>query len=219
MNGYEQGTVVLTKKRRSPLKLALAIVAAMIIAGLLWSGYVYWKMDRAASSVLNGPRDVGIVLGASMWGDAPSPGLKERLDEALKLYNEKKFSYMIVSGGLDKPGNQYTEAEGMRNYLVQHGVPESAVILENKARSTYENLLYSKQIMKERGFKSAVIVTHQYHGMRSKDIADFLDYADPKLGLTESKTLQMKYHKPREVLAYTKWKVDELLLWLGWKKG
>ncbi|MEI0737041.1 hypothetical protein VQ056_10785 [Paenibacillus sp. JTLBN-2024] len=46
-----------------------------------------------------------------------------------------------------------------------------------------------------------------------------MDYEDPKLGLTESKTLQMKYHKPREVLAYTKWKVDELLLWLGWKKG
>ncbi|MDR9854059.1 YdcF family protein [Paenibacillus sp. VCA1] len=219
MNRYEQGPVVVTGKRRSPVKRVLTAITVLVIAGLLWCGYVWWKMDHAASSALNEPRDVGIVLGASMWGDAPSPGLKERLDEALILYKEKKFGVMIVSGGLDKPGNKYTEAEGMRNYLVQQGVPESAIILENKARSTYENLLFSKQIMKDRGFKSAVIVTHQYHGMRSKDIADFLNYDDPKLGLTESKTLQMKYHKPREVLAYTKWKLDEFLLWLGWKKA
>ncbi|MWV42227.1 YdcF family protein [Paenibacillus sp. HJL G12] len=200
------------------MKITFYCFVVLVILGLLWSGTVWWKMESAQSSSLQGTSDVGIVLGASMWGDSPSPGLKERLDEALKLYQEKKFAMMIVSGGLDKPEYKYTEAEGMRNYLVAHGVPESSIILENKARSTYENLLYSQKIMQERGYASAVIITHQYHGMRSRDIANYLNYADLKLGLTESRTLQMKYHKPREVLAYSKWKVDELLLWLGWKK-
>ncbi|WP_411831457.1 YdcF family protein [Paenibacillus dokdonensis] len=217
MTMSERGPVLLTRKRRSPLKTAFFCIAALVILGLLWTGFVWWKMDSAQSSSLSGASDVGIVLGAAMWGDSPSPGLKERLDEALELYQEKKFSNIIVSGGLDKPGNKYTEAEGMRNYLVDQGVPEAAIILENKARSTYENLLFSQEIMKERGYSSAVIVTHQYHGMRSKDIAKYLKYEQPQLGLTESRTLQMKYHKPREVLAYTKWKIDELLLWLGWK--
>lgn len=217
MTMSERGPVLLTRKRRSPLKTIFFCIAALVILGLLWSGFVWWKMDSAQSSSLSGASDVGIVLGAAMWGDSPSPGLKERLDEALKLYQEKRFSNIIVSGGLDKPGNKYTEAEGMRNYLVDHGVPEGAIILENKARSTYENLLFSQEIMKERGYSSAVIVTHQYHGMRSKDIAKYLKYQLPQLGLTESRTLQMKYHKPREVLAYTKWKIDELLLWLDWK--
>ncbi|MDR0269448.1 YdcF family protein [Paenibacillus sp.] len=218
MNRYEQGPVILTRKRRSPLKIALISFLALAILGLLWSGYVWWKMDNTTSSSLNGTSDVGIVLGASMWGDSPSPGLKERLDEALKLYREKKFKSIIVSGGLDKPEYKYTEAEGMRNYLVEQGVPEASIILENKARSTYENLLYSQEIMEEYGFSSAVIVTHQYHGMRSKEIASYLNYEDPRLGLTESRALKMIYHKPREILAYTKWKADELFFWLGWKK-
>ncbi|MCJ8012569.1 YdcF family protein [Paenibacillus sp. KQZ6P-2] len=219
MTMSEQGPVLIPGKKRSPLKFIFSCVGVLVILGLLWTGFVWWKMDHVQSSSLNGTSDVGIVLGASMWGDTPSPGLKERLDEALKLYQEKKFSTLIVSGGLDKPEYKYTEAEGMRNYLVAHGVPEDSIILENKARSTYENLLYSKQIMDEHGYTSAVIITHQYHGMRSRDIANYLKYDHPQLGLTESQTLQMKYHKPREVLAYTKWKVDELLLWLGWKKA
>lgn len=217
MNMSEQRALLSSPKKRSPLKLAFYGLAIIVILGCLWSGYVWWKMDRTQSSNLDTPSDVGIVLGASMWGDSPSPGLKERLDEALRLYQEKKFSQIIVSGGLDRPEYKYTEAEGMRMYLVAHGIPETSVVLENKARSTYENLLFSQDIMKERGWTSAVIVTHQYHGMRSKNIADFLKYNHPQLGLTESRTLQMKYHKPREVLAYTKWKVDELLIRLGWK--
>ncbi len=219
MNMSEQRAVMSTRRKRTPLKITFYCIAVLFILGLLWTGSVWWKMESARSSDLDKPSDVGIILGASMWGDSPSPGLTERLEEALRLYREKKFSHIIVSGGLDKPEYKYTEAEGMRNYLIEHGVPESSILLENKARSTYENLLLSQEIMSKQGFVSAVIVTHQYHGMRSKDIADYLNYEDPKLGLTESRTLQMKYHKPREVLAYTKWKADELLLRLGWKKG
>ncbi|MBE9915768.1 YdcF family protein [Paenibacillus donghaensis] len=219
MNRYAQGPVILTRKRRSPLKLVFIFAIVLAVIGLIWAGYVWWKIENTNSSRLDGTSDVAIVLGASMWGDAPSPGLKERLDETLRLYREKRFKMIIVSGGLDRTDYKYTEAEGMRNYLIDQGVPAKSIILENKARSTYENLLYSQQIMKERGYVSAVIITHQYHGMRSKDIANYLNYDHPQLGLTESRTLQMKYHKPREILAYTKWKADELLLWLGWKKA
>lgn len=210
--------MVSRKKRASPFRKWLIGLVVIILIGLLWTGYSWWMMNRTDSSILDTHSDVGIILGASMWDDSPSPGLKERLDEGLKLYQEGKFQSIIVSGGLDRPGYKYTEAEGMRNYLVDHGVPESAIVLENEATSTYENLLFSQRIMRDHNWNSAVIVTHQYHGMRSLDIAHFLNYNHPKLGLTESKTLQMKYHKPREVLAFTKWKLDETLLWLGLRK-
>ncbi|MNP74956.1 hypothetical protein D3C76_1719160 [compost metagenome] len=71
--------------------------------------------------------------------------------------------------------------------------------------------------MNQRGFTSAVIITHTYHGMRALDIAEFLDYDNPQLATTESKVLSMAYHKSREILAYSKWKLDECLLRLGWK--
>ncbi|NMO97089.1 YdcF family protein [Paenibacillus lemnae] len=203
---------------RKPLRLkkSVYILLALILAGILWCGYVWIKIHQAESTLQN-KSEVGIVLGASMWGDHPSPGLRERLVYALKLYEEGHFENFIVSGGLDKPGYNYTEAEGMRNFLVAEGVPEEVIYLENKATSTYENLLFSQQIMNDQGWSEAVIITHDYHGTRSMEVANTLGYQHPQLAVTQSTVLPMIKHKSREVLAYTKWTADRILIALNWK--
>lgn len=203
-----------SKRKRRVRKLAYSAMG-LILLGLLWTGYVLWKIESAASAPAN-QADVGIILGASMWGEEPSPGLRERLEHALLEYRQGRFVHFIVSGGLDAPGMKYTEAEGMRNYLVQAGVPEERVFLENEATSTYENLLFSQQIMEEQGWVTALIITHDYHGSRAMEIARTLGYEEPTMSLTESTVLPMIKHKSREVLAYTKWTVDRALLALGW---
>lgn len=187
-----------------------------LVLGLIWTLYV-WLQIHSAESSLRGKTDVGIILGASMWDDHPSPGLRERLEHGLKLYNEGHFPVMIVTGGLDKPDYKYTEAEGMRNWLVSNGMPEDAIILENEATSTYENLLYSQRIMEEKGMKKAAIITHDYHGTRAMEVAKALRYEEPVLSITTSRVLPMAKYKGREILAYTKWTADRLLLALGLK--
>ncbi|WP_054955786.1 YdcF family protein [Paenibacillus dakarensis] len=198
------------------IKRSLYTVFLLIFLGIVWSGYVYYQINKAESTVKD-KADVGIILGASMWGDAPSPGLRERLEHGLKLYKDGLYQSIIVTGGLDAPGLKYTEAEGMRNYLVAAGVPEQVIYLENEATSTYENLLLSKEIMKEHGWSSAIIVTHDYHGTRSLEVAKVLGYNDPEISLTTSTVLPMAKHKTREVLAYTKWTADKILIGLGLK--
>ncbi|KJD41569.1 hypothetical protein QD46_00050 [Paenibacillus polymyxa] len=176
-----------------------------ILVGLVWAGIRVWNMNTAASTTPLQHAQIGIVLGASMWGAEPSPGLKERLEEALRLYRNGMVQRLIVSGGLDQPDFPYTEAEGMQRYLVGRGVPVQHIVLENQATSTYENLLYSQRIMKEYGWNSTVIITHSYHGPRALEIAQFLNFDHPQLALTESKVLNMPIHQSREVLAYAKW--------------
>ncbi len=176
-----------------------------ILAGLVWAGVRVWSMNTAASTTPLQRAQIGIVLGASMWGAEPSPGLRERLEEALRLYRNGTVQRLIVSGGLDQPDFPYTEAEGMQRYLVDRGVPKQHILLENQATSTYENLLFSQRIMKEYGWTSTVIITHSYHGPRAMEIAQFLDYDHPQMSLTESKVLNMPIHQSREVLAYAKW--------------
>ncbi|SMF86472.1 protein SanA, affects membrane permeability for vancomycin [Paenibacillus uliginis N3/975] len=205
-----------SSKGRPWLKRCLYGVLALFLMGIVWSTYVYYQINRAESTV-KAEADVGIILGASMWGDHPSPGLRERLEHGLKLYEEGFYNSFIVTGGLDAPGLKYTEAEGMRNYLVEAGVSESDIVLENEATSTYENLLFSKRIMKEHGWSSAIIVTHDYHGTRSLEVAETLGYENPTMALTTSTVLPMAKHKGREILAYTKWTVDRFLITLGWK--
>ncbi|MFC5467640.1 YdcF family protein [Cohnella suwonensis] len=202
----------LSTKRRWKLRALLWIAAIGFVAVCAWCGSLYYVITHYDGNVDNknaGPADAGIVLGATLWDDRPSPGLAERLDRALELYRAGAFSHVIVTGGLDDNGATVTEAEGMKAYLVAKGVPERAIVTEPLARSTYENLLNSRKLMEERGWKTAVIVTHSYHGSRAANIARSLDYEAVSVAVTDSKVLKLSYHRTREVLAYTKWLLEK----------
>ncbi|GGA24809.1 YdcF family protein [Paenibacillus physcomitrellae] len=178
----------------------------------VWLAYAALQVESERSKEPVERADVGIVLGASLWDDYPSPGLAERLDRAVQDYRDGKFPMFIVTGGLDSSKANRTEAEGMALYLERHGVPDDHILLENKATSTYENLLYSQRIMKERDMKTAIIITHDFHGRRSLEIARSLNYKWPQLSLVHSKVLNEGYNKTREVLAYTKWKLQQIAM-------
>lgn len=211
------------KRRRAPqrstfTRTLINIFRTMVAAFLLliaWIAFIQWKVQIAPDQTLPKQVDVGIVLGASLRKDIPSPGLQERLDLAVDLYKQGRFKHLIVSGGLDHNGSKLTEAEGMRDYLVKKGLPAKNILLEPRATSTYENLLYSKQIMDEQGLVSSIIVTHQFHGSRSLDIAETIGLKQPLVSSTKSEVLFMPYHEARETLAYTKWYWKKLLLTVG----
>ncbi|MGG6311033.1 YdcF family protein [Paenibacillus macerans] len=208
------------RKRSGIRKRLFRWASILVLLGLGWMLFALAQIgsiERNPSVVteLAQPADVGIVLGAAMWGDAPSPGLRERLEQSLQDYESGKFKLFLLTGGLDTPKSNFTEAEGMAIYLEQHGVPRDKMLLENKATSTYENLKFSQAIMNERGLTSALIITHTYHGNRSLEIAKSLNYADPKLSLKKSEVLKPIPNTFREILAYSKWKLDQLALALG----
>ncbi|RUT35972.1 YdcF family protein [Paenibacillus zeisoli] len=184
------------------------IIAAVLVC--LWLGYAWIQISGLGSTMAYKKADAGIVLGAALWGDVPSPGLRERLEQSLKEYHAGSFRYFILTGGLDTTKSRYTEAEGMANYLRKQGVPSTAILLENKATNTYENLLFSRRIMEEHQLRTAVIITHTYHGRRAKEIAESLNYIDPQLSLVESKVLPKVPNHFREILAYTKWTLNKL---------
>ncbi|CAH0121143.1 MULTISPECIES: YdcF family protein [unclassified Paenibacillus] len=210
--------VHIARKRRTPARKRIALLILFVaVCGLLWFGYTQWIIRTAADSPLPARSDVGIVLGASLWNDRPSPGLAERLDHALSLYKRGVFRKIIVTGGLDSPEMTLTEAQGMQQYLVERGVPPEDVYLENEATSTLENLLFSSRIMADHNWTSAIVVTHSFHGARALEIARFLGYADPVVSTIESRVLNMLWYQTRESLAYTKWKLDRLLISLRLK--
>ncbi|WP_281887151.1 YdcF family protein [Paenibacillus sp. YYML68] len=192
---------------------AKTAIAALLLAAI-WVGTVQLRMSLMPEQPLD-KHDVAIVLGAALWHDKPSPALRERLNRAVELYEAGITSKLIVTGGYDRPDSVLTEAEGMRNYLVENGIPEEDIYLENLARSTYENLKYSRQIMDEQRWESAVIVTHRYHAVRALDIAQYLEYEQPKAAPMDSNVLMMSWHRGRETLALAKWQLDKIALAFG----
>ena len=106
--------------------------------------------------------DCIIILGCSVYGKAPSPFLQERLMKGIKLFREGYAEHIIVSGGKG-PGEDISEAEAMKKFILSKGLKEENIIIEDKSKTTMENLTFSKEKMKERNFNSAIIVSNKYH--------------------------------------------------------
>ena len=113
--------------------------------------------------------DVVIVLGAGVNGVNVSRPLARRLHAAADYWFENPGAIIIVTGGL---GNRatITEAEAMAKFLInRRGIPEEAILLEELSTSTYENLIFAKEILElpfPDGF-TAVLITNDFHIYRA----------------------------------------------------
>ena len=106
--------------------------------------------------------------------------LSERVDAAARLYHAGRVSYVVPSGGVawDFEGGKITEAEYMKKLLLERGVPEEAIVLENEATTTKENMIYATLQMNRKlgltGMKKAYVATSQSHMRRSLRFAEVL---------------------------------------------
>lgn len=108
-----------------------------------------------------GAADVIVVLGSAVSDTGrPSPGLRARMDRAVSLYREGAADRLLLTGGGRR---RMTEADVMRRLAVEAGIPESRLVLEPTARSTFENAARSAKILQERGWRRAILVTSWPH--------------------------------------------------------
>lgn len=111
-----------------------------------------------------------VVLGAGLKGDKPTPLLRGRIDKGIEVYRNNPGSRIIFSGGQGKD-EIVSEASAMAEYAFLNGVKKEDAILEDGSRNTKENLLFSSQLMKEKGKERFALVTSSYHVIRSLSIA------------------------------------------------
>lgn len=149
------------------LIFAVILIPVLVYVSIgIWAGVNVYKRPQSSA-------DAVIILGArSYFGDRINPCLAARVDEGARLIKDGKAKYVIVSGGKNDSGS--VEAETMAKLLADRGVKKDQIILESKATSTYENLQYSREIMKHRDFANVIIVTEPFHIPRADLIADKL---------------------------------------------
>ena len=118
-------------------------------------------------------KDFLIVLGCAIRKDgSPTPLLRGRLDRALDFAKAQvaetgKAPVFVLSGGRG-PNECVSEAESMRRYLAEQGVPPERMLLEDRSTDTAENMAFSKKLIQE-AKPDAVIAfsTSNYHVFRS----------------------------------------------------
>ena len=143
--------------------------------------------------------DCIIVLGAGIWGDRPSPMLQDRLDEAIKLYEEGKAPKIIMSGDNGQEG--YDEVNVMKDYAIEMGIPSEDIFMDHAGFSTYESIYRAKEIFQ---VKKAIIVTQKYHLYRALYIANKLDLDVIGVGADPRTYSGQIFREAREILARNK---------------
>jgi uncharacterized SAM-binding protein YcdF (DUF218 family) len=113
----------------------------------------------------------------------PRPGVEingagDRVLYAAQLYKDGKAPIILLSGGEITWLNDgsATPAEDMAKILSSIGVPSEAMIIEDRSRNTYENALYAKELLGEKGINKILLVTSAMHMPRSVALFEAQDF-------------------------------------------
>jgi len=113
--------------------------------------------------------DYVIIHGAGLLdGHRISKLLKDRLDKAVEVYYQDPTPPVLIPSGGKGSDETIAEAEAMKQYLLEQGIPEKDIIPENRSTTTMENLQYSKEILDGfEGRKYTALVSSNYHIYRA----------------------------------------------------
>jgi uncharacterized SAM-binding protein YcdF (DUF218 family) len=134
----------------------------------------FWMIDD------NPPTNPGcFVIPSYALKDASLPTRPTRAEIELAFKWWKKFpdAKLIMSTG-DNQSLGITNAKVMADYAVSLGLPRENVIEEDRSRTTYTNLLYSMQIIKERNLAPATLVTLDLYTRRAVATARKMGWTD-----------------------------------------
>ncbi|WP_406944664.1 YdcF family protein [Halobacillus sp. SY10] len=152
------------------MKRFIQIILFLMLGYALYTGYSVWTYgDEKASEA-----DAAIVLGAAQWNGKPSPVFEGRLKQGIELYKEEQVEYLILTGGKSEQAAS-SEAEVGKDYAMDHGVKEEDILFEDRSLITEDNLSNAKEVSHEKGIRSFLIVSDQFHLKRAVAMAEKLD--------------------------------------------
>lgn len=174
---------------------------------ILWIAYLAVRIERQSVRDEAQPSDVILVLGAAEYRGRPSPVLRARLDHALELYRRQMAPRILTTGGAG--GDPvFTEGGVGRSYLIGHGVPSEAIIVETEGESTLESTAMASEIMRRMGLYSVIVVSDGYHIYRVKRMLEFRGlkvYGSPRKELNPE-FFHDRWNYVKQAIGYVLWK-------------
>jgi uncharacterized SAM-binding protein YcdF (DUF218 family) len=146
-------------------------VAGVLVLVVLVTTGVGVRVLVAAGLDQRGKVDAILVLGAAQYSGDPSTVFANRLDHAVLLFEAGVAANVITVGG-SQVGDRFTEGESGKNYLVEKGVPATAVEAVGEGSDTLTSLRAAAPVMAAKGWTSVVLVTDPWHAYRASRMAD-----------------------------------------------
>ncbi len=152
-------------------KVLVTSVSAVCVISVLTAAVMSFFMIRAMYDHPKNDRTTLVVLGCQVKNGRPSNMLKSRLDAAYEYLLEHDSVNVVVSGG-QGADEIISEAQCMKEYLVEKGISPSRIFMEDRSANTEENLKFSIELINERGLNNNItVVTDGFHQLRADLIA------------------------------------------------
>ena len=183
-------------------KYILIVLIVIILVPVIINFYVILSTKNriiSGDSELLTDIDYIVVLGAGIRRGKPSPMLEDRLKTGILLYNNDISNKILITG--DHMNDDYDEVTVMKNYLLEHGIPEEDIITDNYGISTYDSIYRVKNVYKS---NKVVIVSQRYHLYRALFLSDNLDLESYGVEANLRYYYGQWYREIREILARNK---------------
>ena len=150
-----------------PVKIFLAAIVFLVgFSG--FAAYDIWTYAKTSELV---KADAAIVLGTTVWGEEPSPVLRERINHSIWLYENDYVEMIIFTGGKTN-GSQLAEAVVSKNYAIAQGIPEEVILIEDRSLVTIENFRYVSEIAELHELSDFLVVSDPLHMKRALQMAE-----------------------------------------------
>ena len=182
--------------RKHPKTGIWLVIISLILVGVggnaYFSTYFACTLEWRHMPLQGEVKADAIVLlgGGTEPADAPRTsvevnGAGDRVLYTAELYKQDAAPLIILSGGnLDfSQARGSTPAQEMHDLLLALGVPEEAMLLQDKSQNTEEDAVYTKEILKEKGIETVILVTSAVHMERA-----LMHFQDPQLTLIPAPT-------------------------------
>lgn len=183
-------------------KYILIVLIVIILVPVIINFYVILSTKNrivSGDSELLTDIDYIVILGAGIRRGKPSPMLEDRLKTGISLYNNDISNKILITG--DHMNDDYDEVTVMKNYLLEHGIPEEDIITDNYGISTYDSIYRVKNVYKS---NKVVIVSQRYHLYRALFLSDYLDLESYGVEANLRYYYGQWYREIREILARNK---------------
>lgn len=159
---------------RRPVRTGMTWGARLLVGGLVMLvavvGVTALRVWQVARDDDQRPSDAVVVLGAAQYNGEPSAVLANRLKHAEQLWRDGVAPRIVTVGG-GRTGDRYTEAEASRDWLVEQGVPSSAVEAVPEGADTLGSLQAVAATARQQGWSSALLVSDPWHSLRARTMA------------------------------------------------
>ena len=151
--------------------LVARVFTAAVLAALLLVASTALAIWWTARQDSRPAADAIVVLGSAQYNGVPSSIFEARLEHARALWEEGVAPVVVTVGG-KAAGDQFTEAEAGRAYLIEAGVPPESLLAVPEGVDTLQSMRAVGAAYGERGWSSAVLVTDPWHAMRAERMAE-----------------------------------------------